>query len=156
MSYRINTLKTFEQTKREIADEMRLWGITKWEAVRVNNGARVTYVLRDKSIDLSMIKQETPASNLRVLFYAIHAMRMNEVRGMAEVFEAAYVQLAAPKQKRNPYDVLMILPDSPIEVAEAVFRSLAKKHHPDTGGSVDTFKELNEAIEEIRREHNGK
>lgn len=152
MTYKINTLKTFEQTKFDIRNEMRLWaGVTKWEAVRVNNGARVTYMLRGKSIDLTMIKQETPASNLRVLFYAIHAMRMNEVRGMAEVFETAYVQLASPKQKRNPYDVLMILPDSPIEVAEAVFRSLAKKHHPDTGGSSETFQELNDAIEEIRK-----
>lgn len=152
MSYKINTLKTFEKTKAEIAKEMHLWGVDKWEAVRVNNGARVTYVLRGKSIDLSMIKQDTPADNLRVLFYAIHALRMNEVRGMSEVFESAYIQLAAPKQKRNPYDVLMILPDSPLDVAEAVFKNLAKKYHPDTGGSLEQFKELNEAIEEIRKD----
>ena len=153
MNYTMNTTKSFLQTRSEIKKEMQLWGVDDCLIEQINHAARVTYVLRGKTIELLMDKQATAADNLRILFYAIHALRMNEVRGMAEIFASAYIQLAAPQQKRDPYDVLMILPDSPLEVAEAVFRSLAQKHHPDKGGNIETFKELNEAIEQIRKEH---
>lgn len=153
MTYSIKTTKTFLQTRAEISNEMKLWGVDEWVAEPFNNGAKVSYILRGKTIDLFMDKQERPADNLRVLYYAIHALRMNELRGMSEVFESAYIQLAAPKKKRDPYEVLMITEDAPLEVAEAVFKNLAMKFHPDRGGSVDQFKELNEAIEEIREKN---
>jgi hypothetical protein len=148
--YSLHTSKSWLQTRSEIANEFRLWGIEDWIVEQFNNGAKLSYVRNGKTIDLFMDKQERPADNLRVLYFTIHSLRMNEVRGISEVMATAYLQIAGPKQKRNPYDVLMIMEDSPLEVAEAVFRSLAKKHHPDNGGNVETFKELNEAIEEIR------
>ncbi len=152
MNYSIHTEKSFLQTRSEIREELRKWGIEDWTAEQVGNAARVTYILRGKTIELTMGKQSRAQDNLRVLFYAIQALRMNEVRGMSEVFESAYLQLAAPKQKRNPYDVLMITRDAPIEVAEAVFKNLALKYHPDKGGNKEQFQELNEAIEQIRQE----
>lgn len=150
MNYTIHTEKSFLTTRSEIGKEMHLWGVEEWVAEQFNNGAKVSYVLRGKTIDLFMDKQSRPADNLRVLYYAIHALRMNEVRGMSEIFESAYIQLAAPKKKRNPYDVLMINEDAPLEVAEAVFKNLVMKYHPDKGGSVEQFNYLNEAIQEIR------
>lgn len=39
---------------------------------------------------------------------------------------------------------------APVGVAEAVFKHLAKIHHPDHGGHIDDFKEINHAIERIR------
>lgn len=153
MGYTINTEKSFLQTRSEIMHEMALWGVEDCIVEQVSGAARVTYVLRGKTIELVMDKQNSSKDNLRILYYAIKALRLNEVRGMSEVFESAYIQLAAPKQKRNPYDVLMIMEDAPLEVAEAVFKNLAMKYHPDRGGSVDKFKELNEAIEEIREKN---
>jgi hypothetical protein len=150
--YVMKTDKGWLETRSAIADEMRKWGIEEWTVEKFGNGARVSYMRNGRPIDLNMDKQASPAANLRVLFYTVQSLRMNEVRGISEVMQSAYVQIAAPKQKRNPYDVLMILPDSDIEVAEAVFRNLAQKYHPDKGGSVEKFQEINEAIDEIRKE----
>jgi len=43
------------------------------------------------------------------------------------------------------YRVLGILPNAPDEVIKAVYRALAKKHHPDAGGDPKLFRALSEA-----------
>lgn len=169
MSYKITTDVPWNQTMNALAEEFRKWKIVEWstnkpKGMRLegyreqpieDREVRLTYYQDDRPVTLTMNTQKRAVDNLRAIFLSIEAMRLLEKRGLTETVRSAYMQLAAPEQKRNPYDVLMILPDSPIEVAEAVFRSLAKKHHPDTGGSMKTFKELNDAINEIRKEKDG-
>ena len=41
---------------------------------------------------------------------------------------------------------LHITPDAPVAVAEASFKALAKRHHPDVGGDTATFQQLNAAL----------
>jgi len=48
------------------------------------------------------------------------------------------------------FTVLGVLPEAPIEVAEAAYRALAKKAHPDAGGSSEAMGRLSRAIEEAR------
>ncbi len=98
-----------------------------------------------------MGKQQRAADNLRVLYLAVEAMRLNEKRGIADVIESAYVQIAAPKQERDPYEVLGIVPGSPLAVAEAVYKARIKSAHPDAGGTTEATRELNDAIEKIRK-----
>jgi curved DNA-binding protein CbpA len=43
------------------------------------------------------------------------------------------------------YKVLGILPTATDDVVRAVYRALAKKHHPDTGGDAERFREISEA-----------
>jgi curved DNA-binding protein CbpA len=43
------------------------------------------------------------------------------------------------------YRVLGILPTATDDVVRAVYRALAKKHHPDTGGDAERFREISEA-----------
>jgi curved DNA-binding protein CbpA len=76
---------------------------------------------------------------------------MNEKRGIGKVVESAYLQLAAPKQEKSPWEVLEIYPGSPLIVAEAAYKAMAKKLHPDNGGSDEQMRELNSAIEKIRK-----
>jgi hypothetical protein len=135
---------------------MRLWGVEDWNVEKFGNAARVSYMKNGRTIDLNMDKQGRPQDNLRVLYLAIHSLRLNEVRGIGDVVASAYLQIGAGKQKRNPYDVLMINEAAPLEVAVAVFKNLAMKHHPDRGGNVEQFRELNEAIEEIRKQKKGR
>lgn len=152
MNYVIHTNKSFLQTRSEIGKEMQLWGIEDWEASQFNNGAKLSYILRGKTIDLFMDKQDRPADNLRILYYAVHAMRMNEVRGMSDVFESAYLQLASPVVDKDPYDVLGLPRGTAFSVCEAQFRELAKQYHPDNAnsGSTAKFEEVSKAIEQIR------
>lgn len=144
---------------------MRLWGITEWET-NYSKGARregfnqtteerrvvLRYKKNGKEVVLEMAKQNRAVDNLRVLYLTVEAMRMNEKRGIAEVIESAYLQLAAPRQQKSPHEVLGIMLDAPLEVAEAAYKARARRAHPDAGGSVEQIKELNQAIEEIRNQ----
>jgi hypothetical protein len=48
---------------------------------------------------------------------------------------------------KNYYDILGIGPRAEPEVTKAAYIALARKYHPDTGGSGQRMKELNEAYE---------
>lgn len=48
---------------------------------------------------------------------------------------------------KNYYNILGIPHDATIKVIQAAYRDLAKKHHPDLGGSHENMIELNEAWE---------
>ncbi|MBE0417647.1 MAG: molecular chaperone DnaJ [Coriobacteriia bacterium] len=48
---------------------------------------------------------------------------------------------------KNYYDILGVKKDASADEIKKAFRRLARKHHPDTGGSEEKFKELNEAYE---------
>ena len=104
-----------------------------------------------KPVTLSMGNQKRAVDNLRVLFLAVESMRLNEKRGISDVVESAYLQLAAPAQAIDPYDVLEIREHASLEVAEAAYKAKVRRLHPDTGGSDHQMKILNQAIEEIRR-----
>ncbi len=47
----------------------------------------------------------------------------------------------------NYYDILGVKKDASEDDIKRAFRRLARKHHPDAGGSEEKFKEINEAYE---------
>lgn len=49
----------------------------------------------------------------------------------------------------DPYHVLQVIPDAEDEVIRAAYRALARKHHPDTGGSQVEMAILNAAWETL-------
>lgn len=149
---------------KELAETFEKWGVKEWDTnypkgarlegyhqSEEDRTVRLTYQKNGKPINLTMGKQARAVDNLRVLYLSVEAMRMNEKRGISDVIESAYLQLAAPVQERSPWEVLGIFEGSPLEVAEAVYRAKAKQIHPDAGGSEQKMKELNKAIEDIRK-----
>ncbi|MEQ8821155.1 MAG: J domain-containing protein [Sumerlaeia bacterium] len=48
-------------------------------------------------------------------------------------------------RKPTYYEVLQVAPDADREVILAAYRTLQKKHHPDSGGSEEMARLLNEA-----------
>lgn len=50
---------------------------------------------------------------------------------------------------KNPYQVLDLDTDASEEEAKKAYREKAKKHHPDTGGDEEKFKEIQEAYDQI-------
>jgi len=48
---------------------------------------------------------------------------------------------------KNYYDILGIGPGAEPEVIKAAYTALARKYHPDTGGSAQRMKEINESYE---------
>lgn len=164
MSYTISTKKSWSATMSDLAIEFERWGVTEWDT-NYPRGARLegynqseldrtvtlTYNLRGKPITLKMDSQSRAVDNLRVLFLAVEAMRLNEKRGIGEIIEQAYLQLAGPVQEKSPWEILSIFPGSPISVAEAMYKEKAKTAHPDRGGSQEDMRQLNDAIEKIRK-----
>ena len=57
-------------------------------------------------------------------------------------------QIAVPEGP-NPYEMLHLLDDAPLEVVKAAYKALARIYHPDNGGSEAKMAELNTAYSEI-------
>lgn len=160
MAYTMTTEKTEAQTRKDIVAEFTKWNNEKARTVGAydfpapekigDRAATVRFELRGAPMVLSCRSQDNYRLNLRCLFYAVEAMRMNEKRGIGDTMRDAYAQLAAPTGERSPWDVLQIPPDSPKEVAEASYKLLALMRHPDRGGSNEAMAELNAAIEKVR------
>lgn len=158
---------------RDLKYEFAKWGVGlgDWDIEKNVRGTKyyyspeerevtLTYKKDGKTIVLRYGKQARPMDNLRAIYLAIADMRMIEVRGVGELVASAYKQLGSGEDNsigngvsnQSPYKVLGILEGTPLESAEAVYRSLAHKYHPDSkpDGSVDRFKLISEAIQQIR------
>lgn len=164
-SYSLTTKKTWSETQSELAREFELWGVSEWETnyprgarlsgmhqSETDRTVRLIYTKDGHSVELVMGAQSRAVDNLRVLYLAIEAMRLNERRGIGDVVQSAYLQIQAPTGQRDPYEVLGIRSDAPLDVAEAAYRARVRTAHPDAGGSAEQVKELNEAIRRIRKE----
>lgn len=56
--------------------------------------------------------------------------------------------------EKNPYQVLGVVETCENETLTAVYKQLAKKHHPDKGGSKERFQEISEAYEYLKNPEN--
>lgn len=54
----------------------------------------------------------------------------------------------------DPYLALYLQATAPWEVVQAAYKALAFKYHPDRGGSVEDFRKIQEAFEELEEKHN--
>src|SRR5947207_4648048 len=112
-------------TMQELEEQMRLWGVNQWETnyprgarseagqqKEIDRTVKLTYHKHGKTVTLVMGKQNRAVDNLRVLYLAVEAMRLNERRGISDVLESAYLQLAAPSEAIDPYELLIIRPEN--------------------------------------------
>ena len=153
--YRVGTKKTWEQTRRDLEECFRKWSVIDWNIIAEPKKSKlvsIRFVLRRKEVRLTMEQEWYAKDNLRRIYLALDDMRMIEVRGLGDVVQEAYLQLAAPcgHQKRDPYEVMGIREDAPPDLIEVVYKTLAKKLHPDTGGTAEAMAELNEAYEAVK------
>lgn len=162
--YFLTTKKTWHETMLELEEQMRLWGITQWETnypkgarseawsqIEIDRTVKLIYNKNGKTVNLVMGKQNRAVDNLRVLYLAIEALRLNERRGISDVIESAYLQLAAPTHEIDPYEILEIRNNASLDVAEGAYKAKVRNVHPDKGGSDEPMKILNKAINEIRK-----
>lgn len=68
--------------------------------------------------------------------------------------DSAIPSISAPPSpvssvSKAPHEVLGVEPDASPETVKQAYREEAKQRHTDTGGSVEAFKELNEAKDEM-------
>lgn len=164
MAYRLETKKSWHETDRALTAEFQRWGQLrrgrvewKLENVRGRRDVTLRYTLPgEPEVVLQMAKQASAEDNLRVLYLAIEAMRLNEVRGIADVIREAYLALPAPAREADPYEVLGVVRTMDLEDIKAVWQSkLRRGAHPDVGGNSADATALNKAWEAIRVDRSG-
>jgi hypothetical protein len=159
VSYILHSKVSSYSTEQDLAETFSKWGVRDWEAsynvMRSRHGninlsvverqATVQWVdpRTKREVTLTMNRQRTVNDNIRVLYLAIEAIRLNEKRGIDETVRAAYLQLAPAG---NHWTNVLELPAtaSAVEVEQA-FKKLARKAHPDVGGTDEEMAALNAA-----------
>ena len=71
------------------------------------------------------------------------------------MYENDYNKFDSAKQYANKHQkpwfaVLQVNPNASKVVVDAAYKALAKVRHPDTGGTEEAMKELNQAYDSIR------
>lgn len=119
-------------------------------------GVCLYFDLNGKPMALPCDTYDRVADNIAAIAAHMEATRKIERHGVATVSEmfAGFEALPAPSIKRRWREVLDIVTSGPITVdnIELAYKRLAKRRHPDMGGSHEEMAELNRAREEALRE----
>jgi hypothetical protein len=116
-------------------------------------GAAVYFRLSGQPRVLATDKWDRLADNIHAIALHIEAMRGQGRWGVGDLNQAftGYKQLAAAEAKKRWWEVLGFASEpATLEVADARWRRLIAKEHPDVGGSANKAAELNAAIQEAR------
>lgn len=92
MSYSITTTTSWAQTQSELEDTFKKWGVSDWQTdyprgarsvawsqSEVDRTVRLSFTKNGKLVNLEMGTQRRAVDNLRVLYLAVEAMRLNEM-----------------------------------------------------------------------------
>jgi len=166
---------TFDKAKRDLMAEIgRMRGrgvvISSWLAVRGDGtpyadqarrripdpGVAVYFTRGKRQMVMARDVWDTPHDNLRSIGLAIEHLRGLERHGGATMMDRAFEGFAALPPpgpvKRAWWEVLEIPPDSAPFMIEAAYRHHAKSKHPDGGGSVEQFQELQDAFDQAKKD----
>lgn len=164
MSYRrgnlgsLSTNKTPEETRHDIDETFRKWGIEEYRIPRNERGnvgpATVLFYVNDQKQALTCSRFYEYRDNLRAIYLILDSLRLAQERGILSELARAAVAMLGPGQTavRSWYEVLDVSPRADPDVVKASFQALARKRHPDAGGSNEAMTELNRAYEEFQRQ----
>ena len=81
----------------------------------------------------------------------VHKDQFDKLTHILDQFYDETILLDFPTQDvaTDSWSKLYLVTGAPIELIQAAYRVLAKKHHPDAGGDVEKMKELNLAYKEL-------
>jgi hypothetical protein len=166
---------TFEQSRRDVLRQLRLlrasdiiissnlklrqdgWPYSN-QRQPDDAGIAVYFKLNGEDQCIPCDKWWTVEENLRAISKTIDAIRGLERWGAKEMVNAAFRGFKAlpasgdstPSNQRNWFDVLEVSPNASWDVIEAAYRKLLHKVHPDKGGSVTAFYELQDAFKQAK------
>ncbi|HEX3863557.1 MAG TPA: hypothetical protein VHY35_17880 [Stellaceae bacterium] len=119
-------------------------------------GVALYFQLADKPHCMPCDTYKRVADNIAAIAAHIEATRAIERHGVATVAEmfSGFAALPSPDQERSWREVLELHRESTVTltIAEAAYRRLARKRHPDQGGDNTLMAELNRARDDARRE----
>ena len=121
-------------------------------------GVAVYWMQKGKKQCMAIDAYTRTADNLAAIAATLEAMRAIERHGGAQILERAFLGFAQLPERtsRSWREVLGFGDSTPsADLIRDRFRSLARSHHPDAGGSHEQFAELErarrEALDELER-----
>lgn len=129
-----------------------------------DTGVAVYFERKGKQMVFACDRWNSVKDNMRAVAKTIEAIRGIERWGASEMLErafSAFQALPAPGETRKQHwrEVLGLtgqdITRNPRERVDAAYRALAKKAHPDAGGSPESFHALQHARDEALREIGG-
>lgn len=131
--------------------ELRLDGQPRSDSNPADPGVAVYFLLKGKQMCMPCDKWGRVADNIAAIAGHIDAIRKIERYGVQSVDEAfaGFVALPPPLQWR---DIFQVPVDADLAAGEKAYRDLARRHHPDNGGSTLKMAELNQARYAMRKE----
>jgi len=119
-------------------------------------GIALYFNRKGKQICISCDQYLSVDANLRAIGKTIEAIRGIERWGTEEMMDAAFTGFAAlpastivtPYQARPWHEVLEVSPSASPETIKAAYKSMLLKNHPDQGGDVNKFHEIQKAYQE--------
>ena len=160
---KMNSTTTPDQTHRDLEIMFYKWGITEWGVWQftrqgwASKPAMVWYVLNGQRMEMPSMQYTAYQHNLRAIYLTLEGLRLSVGRGTYDLMRQHFAQLPAAGESSAPagedaYAVLGITTATPLIVAEAAWRTLAKAAHPDAEGSERSMRRLNDAIAAVRRD----
>lgn len=119
-----------------------------------DQGIALYFQRKGKPLVMACDRYTRAEENMRSLALALDALRQLERHGGGHMMERAFEGFSAipAPGKRSWRAVLGVKADEGLDRAEAQYRDLAKRHHPDVGGDSSMFHEASDAIRQAREE----
>ena len=118
-------------------------------------GAAVYFTWKNQQRVVACDKWHKVDDNLHAIELALESMRGLERWGVSEIMDRAFAGFTAlpppESENKNWWQVLEVSKTADLDFIEDQYKRLAKKNHPDLGGSPEKMQKLNSAIEEARR-----
>lgn len=97
---------------------------------------------------MAVDRYDRVADNLAAIAATLEAMRAIERHGGAQILDRAFTGFTALPGVPSCWDVLGLKRGASAAEIERAFRDLARKHHPDAGGTHDEFIRVQNAREQ--------
>lgn len=133
----------------------------EWRRGRDDPGVAVYFRRGGESKVIACDKYDTPEANLRAITLSVDALRALGRYGATGILDRAFAGFAAlPGTGENRFDwraELGFSHDDPVDALSvtARYRSLAKRAHPDVGGTAEEMDRLTRARHDALRELSG-
>lgn len=115
-------------------------------------GVAIYFKRKGKDLCFACDRYDRIWKNLRALHRTIEAMRAIERYGSKELLDRAFTGFQSLPGARAWWMVMDCSPTASPAFIKDRYRELAKKLHPDAGGSTSAFQELVQAYETAQRE----
>jgi hypothetical protein len=115
-------------------------------------GAAIYFILKGKPIVLACDRWNRVEDNVYAVAKHIESIRAQDRWGVGRIEQAfaGYMALPAPMTLKPWWQVLGVPENAPREAIESAWRHLAKKNHPDLGGTHEGMSEINTAWENAK------